>query len=1205
MASSGEPIPPSLPSSSVKPSPLRQPHRLLTQKLDSRLELFLSVQGQPFLVASSLSPTLLSETKYPARYYLPKHSIQAPFTIVPSSSSKVTYCPFKGFASYHDLVFRPSDQEGGGGAQESVVFRDLFWSYEDPFIESHAADLRGLICLDVYSQPERYDLRIKLDGETLSLDSANKISNEMLAASQDQSASPSQARPGANQSTSGHEEPQSNRLATPQKNRHPSHLQRGGSPDPPRSVQHYAGDAAAMEPDSSDPVIADLIYRYEDRREEAKYQSRQRKRRQTIDSDSARIHTAPGERPSAAASAAAAGGQPPASPVVEDELAWIKGLPWYKRPSEKWLRPFALILAIAGGMAMSPKVELLTALVCEEVFGVEEPSLVAPSPLPPSSPDQPNDGLEISLFPPYSQANWEQTVPVGSRFEPSHLENRPDHQFGSSWIYNVLSLPEARVASADSVPTNTTDFPQAPAPPSTHCRTSPRVQTALASLQLKLTLSMGVLAALTTGFWSGLSARLGRLTVLRIAITGMIVTDVTLLTVALVPRSSLPGGTHFLLVGTTFEGLLGGYSTIVALHQSYISDVTPSGTRAHIFAFFMGILYSGIMIGPSLGGHIVKATGYILAPFWIALAVHIIYVLCVTIIIPESTSRESRAKAAEEHLEKVNKMREARKSRSADREEEEEDGQRPLLDGGYGRNKVKLTKRMIRAFKGSVLYMPLEPLSILLPRKVEEAEVASVEWSRGTAADRRSFAFVPPSHRNSMVSLAATEASSSHISVSHIGRRTRYDLNLTLLSLTYFFEAACMGILSSKVQYAQMRFDWGSAELGMYLSFAGLTRVVALLGILPVAIRFLHRDPATKEGEGGDWGEEDATEPEEEVEPIGGLRRRKLQKQQELGIPDERQGLLKARSEEELVVDVEEGRQQRRASIKVSDYGTLGRGHSRRSSGGGDSSYREGEGKEDVQEGEDEDQAWTQEEEKGVEELWTLRAKHLRLIHDSSFDLKLAKISILINAASYLILIFSNTPQLFLAATALTALGGGGGAAMSSLALALLKSPQQAGKLFGAWSIASAIASTILGPILFAEVFERTTAWFVQAIFVLGFALFVLSLLILSFVKVRRPTSLPVLPRKRPSSIVVVVEDGGRNDKGDDDDEEEGDDFKGKVPGTREGTWRSAFKMFSRKSQEEEGGFAEEEDQNKSKGKGKGKVEGGSGGGGVRPANPF
>ncbi len=67
----------------------------------------------------------------------------------------------------------------------------------------------------------------------------------------------------------------------------------------------------------------------------------------------------------------------------------------------------------------------------------------------------------------------------------------------------------------------------------------PEVQSSLRRLQLRMTLSIGhTLAALTTGFWSNLSSRRGRLPVLRIAMLGIVFTDLVMLTAALVPRSS-------------------------------------------------------------------------------------------------------------------------------------------------------------------------------------------------------------------------------------------------------------------------------------------------------------------------------------------------------------------------------------------------------------------------------------------------------------------------------------------------------------------------------------------------------------------------------------------------------------------------------------------------------------------------------------------
>jgi uncharacterized protein (DUF427 family) len=70
------------------------------------------------LVAESSRPTLVSETGYPVRTYLPREDIVAELR----PSDKRTTCSFKGEASYWSV-----------GAHENIA-----WSYEEP-IEAAAA----------------------------------------------------------------------------------------------------------------------------------------------------------------------------------------------------------------------------------------------------------------------------------------------------------------------------------------------------------------------------------------------------------------------------------------------------------------------------------------------------------------------------------------------------------------------------------------------------------------------------------------------------------------------------------------------------------------------------------------------------------------------------------------------------------------------------------------------------------------------------------------------------------------------------------------------------------------------------------------------------------------------------------------------------------------------------------------------------------
>jgi uncharacterized protein (DUF427 family) len=81
----------------------------------------------------------LFETNLVTRWYIPRSDVIVPL----SPSDRVTYCPYKGQASYYSVP-------GAGG-------KDLIWCYEDPFDEVRR--IAGLLAF----WNERVD--IELDGE--------------------------------------------------------------------------------------------------------------------------------------------------------------------------------------------------------------------------------------------------------------------------------------------------------------------------------------------------------------------------------------------------------------------------------------------------------------------------------------------------------------------------------------------------------------------------------------------------------------------------------------------------------------------------------------------------------------------------------------------------------------------------------------------------------------------------------------------------------------------------------------------------------------------------------------------------------------------------------------------------------------------------------------------------------------------------------
>ncbi|ETS85284.1 hypothetical protein PFICI_03309 [Pestalotiopsis fici W106-1] len=104
-------------------------------------------------VAEAASSWHLHETGLPVRYYLPPTAVLDPATLRDSKTE--TQCPYKGVASYYDIVLGAA--KAGDG--EDKTFKDLVWYYRNPTHES--ALIAGYICF--YN--EKVD--IELDGVKL------------------------------------------------------------------------------------------------------------------------------------------------------------------------------------------------------------------------------------------------------------------------------------------------------------------------------------------------------------------------------------------------------------------------------------------------------------------------------------------------------------------------------------------------------------------------------------------------------------------------------------------------------------------------------------------------------------------------------------------------------------------------------------------------------------------------------------------------------------------------------------------------------------------------------------------------------------------------------------------------------------------------------------------------------------------------------
>ncbi|KIR98789.1 hypothetical protein L804_03403 [Cryptococcus deuterogattii 2001/935-1] len=273
------------------------------------------------------------------------------------------------------------------------------------------------------------------------------------------------------------------------------------------------------------------------------------------------------------------------------------------------------------------------------------------------------------------------------------------------------------------------------------CKRDAKVQAAAAKLTMMLTLTMGFLSALTTGFWGSTSDKWGRTKIMTVVEVGLFLNELCFILVANFPHLA-PGGYRSLLIGPTIEGLLGGFSTITATVNAYLSDITPDGSRVMAFSRAMGFMMAGFACGPVLGSILIQSTGDIMTPFYINLVLYSLSIPLVLFLLPESLSSDARLILAKRArlAEDADARREAAEiewedetpvlprvgmNERGEHAQEEEDplvsGRSLRFDGMNGHLKRRKMKETIKRL-GKKATGFLAPLGIFLPKIVEEDE---------------------------------------------------------------------------------------------------------------------------------------------------------------------------------------------------------------------------------------------------------------------------------------------------------------------------------------------------------------------------------------------------------------------------------------------------------------------------------------------------
>ncbi|SGY84187.1 BQ5605_C009g05682 [Microbotryum silenes-dioicae] len=443
-------------------------------------------------------------------------------------------------------------------------------------------------------------------------------------------------------------------------------------------------------------------------------------------------------------------------PTLSRSNSTSRRLRWYQRPSPWFFIPGTLIMALSLGMTISPKLEIYYQLVCRNIEP-KRSGVTLPPPLIELGQRTARSGLA-------SSAKLDNNQSLVHRFVeramgPQHFEFSSSATSGDSW--------------------------------SKQCHHSVPVQQGVTSLATTLTFLMGVLSALTTGYYGSLSDRRGRKPILVLAMFGTIVMDTVLL---ITVQYHHIVGYRFLFLGPIVDGLLGGATTAQATSNAYLADCTDAGSRARIFAVLGGVIFSGIAIGPTLGSILVRQSGSILLPFYIALTMHLLYTSVMMFIMPESLTKTRQYAARERHAAE-------RATRYA---AEDEEAHKAKVNGVTMVVLFKTKKIARRPWKF------LKPLVLILPRKRQANEKDE---------DRPMLDAMGPV-------------------------KAGWDFSMLKIVIAMSCFSIGMAVYQVKLReflYTSYRFGWGAEENGLYLSFIGVCRVVGLIIVLPTFIRFVRR----------------------------------------------------------------------------------------------------------------------------------------------------------------------------------------------------------------------------------------------------------------------------------------------------------------------------------------------------------------------------
>lgn len=291
---------------------------------------------------------------------------------------------------------------------------------------------------------------------------------------------------------------------------------------------------------------------------------------------------------------------------------------------------------------------------------------------------------------------------------------------------------------------------------------------------LVLSLIAGILSAYTAPKIGALSDRYGRKKFLALVSFGGVLGEaVTILT------AKYPDVIHYrwLILGIVFDGLVGSFTAGSVLSQSYTADCTPPSKRGVAIGYMHACLFSGLAFGPLVAAYFVKWTGSLLSIFYISISCHILFVIAVGFVIPESVSKRRQLLAREKHRADLEK-----------RDRKTREWATNYLAAAENSNSwfwSRLATPKHATLLANLHYAnPFEPLKVLAPKGPENERV-----------------------RRNLIVLAV--------------------MDMIILG-------AAMSTGQVTLLYTEYLFNWGNFETSQFISLISLVRVVVLIGIFPV-----------------------------------------------------------------------------------------------------------------------------------------------------------------------------------------------------------------------------------------------------------------------------------------------------------------------------------------------------------------------------------